>query len=120
MPFDGAFVTPGNACTSPQRPSSRAISSSIRTARLASPRPWNSGSTIQPISDTGSLSSSWDHNETDPATTAGAVSAGTIILIHSLPAAAARTSRATLSSIPSRGSGPPSPAIMTGSHRIRT
>ena len=51
-----------------------------------------------------------------PATTSNAAWPGTIILIHASPAA--WTSRATLSSMPSRGSGPPSPAIMIGSHRI--
>jgi len=64
--------------------------------------------------------SSCDHNVTDPATTSGAASSGTIILIHASPAEASLTSRATLSSMPSRGSGPPSSAIMTGSHRILT
>ena len=41
IPFDGAFVTAGNACTSPQRASSRAISSTVRTASLAKPCPWS-------------------------------------------------------------------------------
>lgn len=78
----------------PQRPSSRASSTSTRAARLASPRPWNSGRTIQPISVTGAPpSSSRDHNATGPATTSGAASPGTIILSHAPPAAAARTSR---------------------------
>ena len=40
----------------------------------------------------------------DPATTSAEASPGTIILIHSVPAAAAWTSGATLSSMPSRGS----------------
>lgn len=78
----------------PQRPSSRASSTSTRAARLASPRPWNSGRTIPPISVTGAPpSSSRDHNATGPATTSGAASPGTIILSHAPPAAAARTSR---------------------------
>jgi hypothetical protein len=60
--------------------------------RFPSPQLWNSGSTIQPISDTGSPSSSWDRNTTFPATMSGVASSGTIILIQSLPTARERSS----------------------------
>ena len=92
----------------------------MRTAVVAIPRPWNSGRTIQPISDIAAPASSCDHSATEPATTPGALSSGMIILIHAASAAACWTSRATFAAMPSRGSGPPSSAIMTGSQRIRT
>ena len=43
-----------------------------------------------------------------------------VLTTHVRPDAVASTSLRTLASIPSRGSGPPSSAIMTGSQRIRT
>ena len=57
----------------------------MRTAVLASPRPWNSGRTIQPISDIAALSSC-DHSATEPATTPGALTSGMIILTHAVSA----------------------------------
>jgi Bacterial regulatory helix-turn-helix protein, lysR family len=107
----------------PQRPSSRASSRSIRTARFASPRPWKSGRTIQPISVIGSPpSSSWDHNATDPVTTwPGADPAHTdpapihhALLHENTPARADRGRPGHLPGLPASGAAPapaaPAPA----------
>ena len=91
-----------------------------RTAAVASPRPWNSGSTIQPISEIGSPPSGCDQIATTPAAVPGSASSGRIMSTQERPAAVSATSPRTLASIPSRGNGPPSSAIITGSQRIRT
>jgi hypothetical protein len=64
-------------------------------------RPWNSGRTIQPISDIGLPAFSCDHSATKLATAPATLPSGMIILIHAVSAAARRASRATIAVIPS-------------------
>ena len=73
----------------------------MRTAVLTIPRPWNSGRTIQPISDIGVPAFSCDHSATSLATAPATLPSGMIILIQAVSAAARRASRATVAVIPS-------------------
>src|ERR1051325_6012283 len=100
-----------------QRPVARARSSVALTAWLPSPRPWNWGRIIQPISVTGSPSRSWSHTATVPAATP-VVGSGTTFRSQYSSDSVAATSRRRRSGISSRGSGPPRCFIMSGSHRM--
>ncbi len=52
MAFEGALSTEGKACSQRCLPSARTASITSRVASPAIPRPWNSGTTIQPVSQT--------------------------------------------------------------------
>ena len=75
---------------------------------MAIPRPWNAGSTIQPVSWMITPSSSFSQIPIVP--TAGPAGSGTIVKYH-----ASSTRRVCTSASRARSIGPPSSRITTGS-----
>ena len=113
MALDGPFSTDGKAWMNRCLPSDRALSTTAAVALVATPCPWNSGSTLQPVSHTCCPCQSFSQYPIDPAATLSGPT--TITNMPPLPESRLWRYRRWRWRIFSGVSGPPRCSVITGS-----